>query len=146
MTQHFNKKEMQQRRRQLRSNMTYCEKLVWMYLRKRQMKERFLRQYSVDKYVIDFYCPKLKLAVEVDGDIHDLQDQKEYDKNRQDYLENFGINFIRIKNEELLANPDKAFARIEDEIKKFSVSPRTASAVTMRAKLAKQKFENLSEY
>lgn len=146
MTQHFNKKEMQQRRRQLRTNMTYCEKLVWMYLRKRQMKERFLRQYSVDKYVIDFYCPKLKLAVEVDGDIHDLQDQKEYDKERQDYLENFGIKFIRIKNEELLANADKAFVRIEDEIKRFSVSPRTASAVTMRAKLAKQKFENLSEY
>lgn len=110
------------------------------------MKERFLRQYSVDNYVIDFYCPKLKLAVEIDGDIHDLQDQKEYDKERQDYLENFGLNFIRIKNEELLTNADKAFARIEDEILKFSVSPRTASAVTMRAKLAKQKFENLCEY
>lgn len=124
MTQHFNKKEMQRRRRQLRSNMTYCEKLVWMYLRKRQMKERFLRQYSVDNYVIDFYCPKLKLAVEVDGDVHDLQDQKEYDKERQNYLENFGINFIRIKNEELLASANKAFARIEDEIKRFSFDDR----------------------
>lgn len=119
MTKHFNRKEMQERRRQLRSNMTYCEKLIWMYLRKRQLKERFLRQYSIDNYVIDFYCPKLKLAVEVDGDIHELYEQKEYDKYRQEYLENMGINFIRIKNEELLGNANKAFDRIENEIKRL---------------------------
>jgi len=112
-----NKKTMKERRRQLRANMTYCEKLMWAYLRKKQMKERFLRQYSVDSYVIDFYSPRLKLAVEVDGDIHDLQDQKKYDKDRQEYLENFGIHFIRIKNEELTSRPDKAFQRIENEIK-----------------------------
>ena len=110
---------MQARRRQLRANMTYCEKIVWMYLRKRQMKERFLRQYSVDNYVIDFYCPKLKLAVEIDGDVHELEDQKVYDKERQKYLEDFGIGFIRIKNEELLGNPNKSFEKIEDEIKKL---------------------------
>ncbi|MEW6194614.1 MAG: endonuclease domain-containing protein [Bacteroidota bacterium] len=119
MTEHFNKKEMQKRRRQLRANMTYCEKLVWLYLRKRQMKERFLRQYSVDNYVVDFYCPKLKLAIEVDGDIHDLQDQKKYDKDRQEYLENFGIQFVRVKNVKLLSNPDKEFQRIENEIQKL---------------------------
>ncbi len=100
--------------------MTYCEKLIWAYLRKRQMKERFLRQYSVDSYVIDFYCARLKLAIEVDGDIHDLLDQKKYDKDRQEYLENFGINFIRIKNDELLGGPDKAFQRIENEIQKLN--------------------------
>ena len=61
MTKHFNKKQIQKRRRLLRSNMTFSEKIVWMYLRKRQMKERFLRQYSVDSYIIDFYCPKLKI-------------------------------------------------------------------------------------
>ncbi len=107
---------MKERRRQLRANMTYCEKLVWIYLRKRQMEERFLRQYSVDSYVIDFYCSKLKLAIEIDGDIHEIEEQKEYDTDRQSYLENFGINFIRIKNEELLGNPNKAFDKIEKEI------------------------------
>ncbi|MBI1938618.1 MAG: DUF559 domain-containing protein [Ignavibacteriales bacterium] len=112
-----NKKAMKERRRQLRANMTYCEKLMWAYLRKKQIKELFLRQYSVDSYVIDFYSPRLKLAVEVDGDIHDLQDQKKYDKDRQEYLENFGIHFIRIKNEELTSHPDKVFQRIENEIK-----------------------------
>ena len=110
---------MKQRRRELRANMTYCEKIVWMYLRKKQMHVRFLRQYSVDNYVIDFYCPKLKLAVEVDGEIHDLPEQKEHDIIRQKYLEQYGITFIRIKNEELFDNPNKAFGRIEAEINKF---------------------------
>lgn len=123
MTKHYNKKEMQQRRRQLRRNMTYCEKIVWIYLRKRQMKERFLRQYSVDNYVIDFYCPKLKLAVEIDGDVHKEKIQKEYDLERQSYLESFGITFVRIENEELLGNPNMAFEKIEREIKRTPPKP-----------------------
>lgn len=117
MTIHYTKKEMQERRRQLRNNMTYSEKIVWMFLRKNQMKVRFLRQYSVDNYVIDFYCPQLKLAVEIDGDIHDLPEQKEYDIERQKHIEQFGIKFIRIKNEELFGNPNKAFDKIENYIK-----------------------------
>lgn len=117
MTQHFNKKSEQEKRRKLRREMTYCERIVWIHLRKKQLGYRFLRQYSVDHYVIDFYCPKLKLAVEIDGDVHDLPDQKKYDAKRQKYLEDFGIKFIRIKNEEFLGNPDNAFMKIEDKIK-----------------------------
>ena len=88
-----------------------------MYLRKKQMGYRFLRQYSVDKYVIDFYSPQLKLAVEIDGDVHKIPEQKEYDIARQKYLEKFGIKFIRITNEEFLINPNKAFSKIEEQIK-----------------------------
>lgn len=117
MTKHYNKKSEQEKRRQLRNNMTYCEKIVWIYLRKKQFGYRFLRQYSVDKYVVDFYCPKLKLAVEIDGDVHDEPDQKKYDTERQIDIEKFGVTFVRIKNEELLGNPNKAFAKIEDAIK-----------------------------
>jgi len=117
MTKHYNKKELKSRRRQLRSNMTFTEKLVWIYLRKYQMKVRFLRQYSIDNFVIDFYCPRLKLAIEIDGDIHDEQDQKNYDNKRQNYLERIGIKFIRIRNEEFFNNPNKAFERIEHWIK-----------------------------
>jgi len=116
MTKHYNKKSEQEKRRYLRKNMTYCEKIVWLHLRKKQLGYRFLRQYSIDHFVIDFYCPELKLAVELDGDVHENPDQKEYDKARQKYLEAFGINFIRIKNEEFLGNPDKAFLKIENAI------------------------------
>jgi len=117
MTKHYNKKSEQDKRRSLRNNMTYCEKIVWLHLRKRQLRYRFLRQYSVDHFVIDFYCPELKLAVELDGDVHEIPEQKDYDKARQKYLEAFGIKFIRIKNEEFLGNPNKAFNKIEKTIK-----------------------------
>lgn len=117
MTKHFNRSTEKSKRRQLRRNQTPAEKLVWAYLRNRQTKNtKFRRQYSVDKYIIDFYCVELKLAIEIDGDIHDLPEQKEHDAIRQKYLEEFGIKFVRIKNKELFGNPEKAFGRIEEEI------------------------------
>ena len=97
--------------------MTYCEKIVWIQLRKKQLGYRFLRQYSVDYYVIDFYCPKLKLAIEIDGDVHNQPNQKEYDIKRKEYLRKFNITFVRLTNEELLSNPNKAFIKIEEAIK-----------------------------
>ena len=78
---------------------------------------KFRRQYSVDHFVIDFYCPELKLAVEVDGESHNDDKQKKYDIERQNYLEEFNIKFVRIKDEELLGNPNKAFKKIEQAIK-----------------------------
>jgi len=124
MTKHYNKTELKQTRRDLRKQQTHCEKIVWMYLRNKQLLGyKFRRQYSVDHYVIDFYCPKLKLAVEIDGEYHEKPEQKIYDMERQSYLENFGITFVRIKNEELLGNPDLAFERIEQAVKKLT-SPK----------------------
>ena len=68
MTKHFNKLSEKGKRRNLRQNQTEAEKLVWRFLRKRQLLEtKFKRQFSVDHFVIDFYCPELKLAVELDG-------------------------------------------------------------------------------
>lgn len=78
---------------------------------------KFRRQYSVDWYVIDFYCPELKLAIEIDGSVHDDEKQKVYDKERQKYIERFGIVFLRIRNEEILENANKALGRIEEKIK-----------------------------
>ena len=117
MTKHFNKKSEQEKRRNLRKNMTYCEKIVWQHIRKKQLGYRFLRQYSVDHFVIDFYCPELKLAVEIDGESHNEPGKKKKDISRQRYLESFNIKFVRIKDEELLGNPEKAFGKIEDAIK-----------------------------
>ncbi len=120
MTKHYNKTSEKEKRRTLRKNQTYAEKILWKNLRNRQLLGiKFRRQYSVDHFVIDFYAPELKLAIESDGSIHELEDQKEYDKARQEYLENFGITFIRITNKELLGNPNKAFERIEDKIKRL---------------------------
>ncbi|HMN47871.1 MAG TPA: endonuclease domain-containing protein [Ignavibacteriaceae bacterium] len=117
MTQHFNKTSEKEKRRKLRKDQTFCEKIMWTYLRDRKtLGYKFRRQYSVDHYVIDFYCPELKLAIELDGSIHDEPDQIEHDKHRQDYLEKFGITFLRITNDELMSNSNIAFKKIEKEI------------------------------
>jgi very-short-patch-repair endonuclease len=119
MTKHYNKKELKETRRHLRKNQTYTENIVWMYLRDRQMDGyKFRRQYSVDQFIIDFYCPKIKLALEIDRSVHDEPDNKEYDVNRQEYLESFGIKFLRLTNEEINGNPNAAFEKIE----KLSIS------------------------
>ncbi len=117
MTKHYNKAKEKEKRRKLRRDQTYAEKIVWINLRgRRLLGYKFRRQYSVDYYVIDFYCSELKLAVEIDGESHDLPEQKEYDAKRQKYLENYEIKFVRITNDELLGNPNKAFEKIENVI------------------------------
>lgn len=124
MTKHFNKKELKETRRQLRRNQTYTEKIVWMYLRNRKTDGyKFRRQYSVDNFVLDFYCPELKLAIELDGGVHDVPAQKLYDEERQKHIEKFGIRFVRLRNEEFLGNPDKAFLKIEEGIRNLILNP-----------------------
>jgi very-short-patch-repair endonuclease len=94
----------------LRNNPTPEEKLLWKYLRNRQLLGRkFIRQTAIiyEKnnkgeyffYVPDFYCREEKLAVELDGKIHDFQ--KESDMDRDEILNHFGLTVLRIKNEEL---------------------------------------------
>jgi len=94
MTEAFNKKELKVRRRLLRKTMPKSEVILWSKLKNRQLhEERFLRQYSVNQYIIDFYCPRLRLGIEVDGDSHFFKSAEEHDKKRQEYLETFGIRF-----------------------------------------------------
>ncbi len=119
MTKHYNKKSEKEKRRTLRKEMTFCERIMWIHLRRKQLGVRFLRQYSVDHYVIDFYCPELKLAIELDGSVHDKPDQKEYDAYRQEYLEKYDITFLRVTNDELMGNANMAFDRIEEVINKL---------------------------
>jgi len=121
MTKHFYKKVEKPKRRYLRNKATPAEKLVWIYLRKTQVKGfRFLRQYSVDQYVLDFYCPKFKLAIEIDGDSHyDGAEAFEYDRRRQKHIEQFGITFLRFKNIEVYQNLDKIFELIEMKVKEL---------------------------
>ncbi len=119
MTKHYNKRSEKQKRRILRKGMTFCEKILWIHLRRKQLGVRFLRQYSIDQFVIDFYSPELKFAIELDGDVHNNPIQKEYDAKRQEYLETFGITFLRLTNDELIGNANLAFVKIEETIKKL---------------------------
>lgn len=96
--------------RELRKNPTPSEKLLWKYLRKRQLKGyKFLRQKPFVHeqrenkryfYIADFYCAELKLVIEVDGKIHDFQ--KSYDYQRDLVLNGLSLKVLRVKNEELI--------------------------------------------
>lgn len=117
MTEIFNKISEKEKRRTLRNNLTNAEKVLWGRIRKRQIEDkRFLRQYSVNKYVIDFYCPEIKLAIEVDGDTHSLPDEIEYDNLRQNEIEQFGIRFLRVTNNEVFDKLEGVILKIRKEI------------------------------
>ena len=91
------------RRRQLRRNQTEAEKAFWEHVRNRQFYGmRFFRQYSIGPYILDFYCPIVKLAVELDGGQHNQFEHKEYDATRSEYLKAQGIDVMRFWNHEVL--------------------------------------------
>jgi len=105
VTQFFNKSTEKAKRRRLRSDSPTAENTIWTSLRRKNIAGyKFRRQYSVGPYVIDFYCPALKLAVEIDGDSHFIGNAVEDDKRRQAFIEAFGIRFLRFTNQDVYDN------------------------------------------
>ena len=99
MTEFFNRSSEKERRRQLRREMPQAEAILWLRLKNRQLQGfRFRRQYSIGPYVLDFYCPELKLGIEIDGDSHFHAGAQEYDRKRQDFIDSFGIQVLRFLN------------------------------------------------
>ena len=85
--------------------MTHAEVLLWNYVRRKQIHNiRFRRQFSIEQFIIDFYSPQLKLAIEIDGLTHLTDEEKDYDAWRQNKLEEYGVKFLRFTNEEVYGN------------------------------------------
>ena len=97
----------------LRSNQTECESIIWDYLKQRPKGYKFRRQHPIKTYIADFYCHALKIIIEIDGDIHLKQEIQEHDIERQKYLEDEGIQFLRITNDEVKQNIEKIKAKID---------------------------------
>lgn len=73
---------------------------MWQCLRRNQLRgRRFRRQHGVDPYVLDFYCPVARLAVELDGAVHDAPEQRAYDAARTAHLARVGIRVVRFPND-----------------------------------------------
>ena len=90
--------------RSLRKDQTKIEEVLWWLLRKRRMfGYKFRRQYIVNGFILDFYCPSIKLGIEIDGKIH--LKQRDYDKARQRVIEEKGIKLIRFTNDDVINNP-----------------------------------------
>lgn len=91
--------------RMLRNNMTLAEILLWNQLKQKQLLGYdFHRQKPIDEYVVDFFCPRLLLAIEIDGDSHEGKLEK--DNQRQYDIEKFGVHFLRFPDEEVRRNMD----------------------------------------
>lgn len=99
--------------KELRSNMTETEIMLWEKLRNNQFHGyKFRRQHPFDSYVLDFYCHEARVAIEIDGSIHDENEQKEYDNQRSNALELAGIHVIRFKNKLVKENIDEVLKQI----------------------------------
>jgi len=77
---------------------------------------KFFRQYSVGPHILDFYCPALNLAIELDGGQHNRPDNKQYDTFRTEYMKAHGINIMRFWNHEVLKNIDGVLTRLTEKI------------------------------
>ena len=82
--------------------MTEAEKLLWSKIREKQLKGcQFYRQKTLDNYIVDFYCPKTKLVIEIDGGQHYSVEGKEKDGVRDDYMAGAGITILRFSDKEV---------------------------------------------
>ncbi|MDZ7723626.1 MAG: endonuclease domain-containing protein [candidate division KSB1 bacterium] len=105
MTKIYNKTNMKERRRELRNHMTPEEIILWSKLKNKQLDGfKFKRQASIHNYIVDFYCPKQKLAIELDGQWHFEKETQAYDQTRQNEIEQEGIQILRFTNKQLREN------------------------------------------
>lgn len=97
--------------RQMRKAPTPAEKALWQRLRRHGVSGyKFRRQHPVGKFIVDFYCADVQLAIEIDGSIHDYT--QEEDALRQHFIEGQGIRVIRFSNGEVLQHIDAVIERI----------------------------------
>jgi very-short-patch-repair endonuclease len=102
-----------QNARELRQTETDAERKLWQLIRNHKLKgKKFRRQHAIDKFILDFYCHECKLAIELDGGIHDLNENKQYDAARTDTLNQLHITVLRFRNEEVINEAEKVLEKI----------------------------------
>jgi len=116
---HYNPK-LKELARQLRNNATQAEKRLWKYLRNKQMRGYdFHRQKPIDEYIVDFYCYRLRLVIEVDGFSHGFEEVYNRDKRKEKKLAEFGFYVMRFPDEQVLTDIDAVLRNIELYIGEF---------------------------
>jgi very-short-patch-repair endonuclease len=103
-------KEKLQRAKELRRDMIFAEKILWQELRANKLGVHFRRQQVIAGFIVDFYCHKAGLVIEVDGDIHDLQ--QEEDARREKVLSEMGLRIVRFRNEEVVKDLSAVVGKI----------------------------------
>ncbi len=109
----FNSKKTKGQRRNLRNNTTEAESRLWSRLKGRQIFDyKFRRQHGIGNYIVDFYCPKVKLVIEVDGESHYSKKGIAHDLKRDEYLTSLGISVCRFNNQQIYDNLDGVLTEI----------------------------------
>jgi len=104
--------------KKLRTKMTPAEEVLWAALKNKQLEGlKFRRQHPISRYVLDFFCARAKLGIEVDGKYHEEKAQKIYDADRTDNLKLSNIEIIRFTNKKILTQLDQV---LESIIKKIN--------------------------
>ena len=103
--------------RKLRKDLTPTERALWSKIRKKQLNNfQFYRQKTIGDYIVDFFCPKSKLIIEIDGGQHHESEQIAKDELRTKYLKSKGFRVLRFTNIEILQNLDSVINKILEEI------------------------------
>ena len=121
----YNRPVLKNRRKELRNGATPAEIKLWSMLKHSNLGGyKFRRQQSVGSYILDFYCPSERLAIELDGDSHFTADAVEYDRVRTDYLNALNITVLRFLNTDVYDNLNTVCERILEELNVKSTTPQ----------------------
>ena len=123
----YNKKKLEDNRKRLRNNSTPAEAALWSLIKNKQINGRkFRRQHSIGNYILDFYCPEEKLAIELDGEDHYWEEGMRRDKLKTAYIESHGIKIIRFENKLVFKDPEFILSTIK--IKFSCTTPHSSAA------------------
>lgn len=116
--------------RELRRNATKSEVRLWQKLKRDQMHGYdFHRQKPIDEYIVDFFCNKLRLAIEVDGYSHQLEEVWEKDIAKTNRLNALGISVLRFSDAQVLNDMDNVLLSIEEYIFQFEANGNTPPSI-----------------
>lgn len=118
-----NRTQLQQKRQSLRRDATKAERILWSKIKNEQLGYRFRRQHSIGPFIVDFYCPELRLIIEIDGWVHWEGIQPHKDEKREKYLEKFGFAIVRFTNDKVLYDTDGVLYNLQLICKQLSTYP-----------------------
>ena len=124
MNKIFNRPTQKTLQQNLRNHLPPAEAILWTYLQGRKFRGlKFRRQHGIGPYVVDFYCPEIMLAVEVDGGSHSTPEQIQKDEDRTRFIESQDVRVVRVVNGDVYSDIEKVLRRIEANVQRPNLEP-----------------------
>ncbi|MFO8101159.1 MAG: endonuclease domain-containing protein [Dehalococcoidia bacterium] len=113
--------------------MTEAERVFWSKVRMRQLHSlQFYRQKIIGDYIVDFYCPRAGLVIEIDGSQHFADDGIKNDRIRDEFMQSLGLKVVRFNNREVLMNIEGVLQRVDDYCRQIPLSPPLTKGGSIR--------------